>query len=439
MAAGLAVLAGLGWDRVTQEEAQSRRLRRLGLAGLMISLVGLVCAWAARGTALAYLTPAISDPHVFGPAAIAGALQRLSGPWPTEWSSSPQSWPWANCIRRRPRGAALLAMMLMSADLSVANARLVWTAPQATFYCAVRGGRQIEASERFDPSPGPFRVHRMPGGWFPVQFGTTGNPRRYAELMSWARETLFPLFAPPLGFEYSTTIGSLELEDYGAFFHPRPMPLPAGIATILGVPAGQPVVYFPRRSFDLWAARYFLLPALPDWANRIAASPRSWTRPNWFTLARCALRSAGPGRAGAVESAPGLGSFAATSRLSGAWVVHPCTGSALARLRPGYPRSADEITDLHERSDLERARPIGFDLRQMAMIETTTRRVSEEFHLPHSRWASESVVVVRYEPQRVELLASLERPGLVILADTYYPGWRLTIDGKPAPIFVPIA
>ncbi|MGO9846361.1 MAG: YfhO family protein [Methylocella sp.] len=23
---------------------------------------------------------------------------------------------------------------------------------------------------------------------------------------------------------------------------------------------------------------------------------------------------------------------------------------------------------------------------------------------------------------------------MVILADTYYPGWRLTIDGKPAPI-----
>ena len=49
--------------------------------------------------------------------------------------------------------------------------------------------------------------------------------------------------------------------------------------------------------------------------------------------------------------------------------------------------------------------------------------------------AAESVAVVRHEPQRVELSATLERPGLVILADTYYPGWRLTIDGKPAPIF----
>jgi uncharacterized membrane protein YfhO len=35
----------------------------------------------------------------------------------------------------------------------------------------------------------------------------------------------------------------------------------------------------------------------------------------------------------------------------------------------------------------------------------------------------------------VELRANLGRPGLVILADTYYPGWQLTIDDKPAPIY----
>jgi uncharacterized membrane protein YfhO len=46
----------------------------------------------------------------------------------------------------------------------------------------------------------------------------------------------------------------------------------------------------------------------------------------------------------------------------------------------------------------------------------------------------ESVTITRHEPQRVELLVRLRQPGLVILADSYYPGWQLTIDGQPAPI-----
>jgi uncharacterized membrane protein YfhO len=30
---------------------------------------------------------------------------------------------------------------------------------------------------------------------------------------------------------------------------------------------------------------------------------------------------------------------------------------------------------------------------------------------------------------------TLRSPGLVILGDVLYPGWELTIDGKPAPIW----
>jgi uncharacterized membrane protein YfhO len=38
-------------------------------------------------------------------------------------------------------------------------------------------------------------------------------------------------------------------------------------------------------------------------------------------------------------------------------------------------------------------------------------------------------------PQQATLEVTLDSPGLVILADVYYPGWKLAIDGKPAPIF----
>jgi hypothetical protein len=41
---------------------------------------------------------------------------------------------------------------------------------------------------------------------------------------------------------------------------------------------------------------------------------------------------------------------------------------------------------------------------------------------------------VRDDEEEVELEATLERPGLVVLADSFYPGWRATVDGVPAPI-----
>ena len=42
--------------------------------------------------------------------------------------------------------------------------------------------------------------------------------------------------------------------------------------------------------------------------------------------------------------------------------------------------------------------------------------------------------IVTDEERVVEIAATLERPGLVVLADAYYPGWVASVDGIPAPI-----
>jgi len=44
------------------------------------------------------------------------------------------------------------------------------------------------------------------------------------------------------------------------------------------------------------------------------------------------------------------------------------------------------------------------------------------------------VAFVRDDETEVELEVQLERPGLVVLADSFYPGWQATVDGAPAPI-----
>ena len=75
------------------------------------------------------------------------------------------------------------------------------------------------------------------------------------------------------------------------------------------------------------------------------------------------------------------------------------------------------------------------DLRQVAVVETADREPLRKFISATPVGPSESVAIVKYDPQRVELRATLDRPGLVILADIHYPGWHLTIDGKAAPIY----
>ena len=42
--------------------------------------------------------------------------------------------------------------------------------------------------------------------------------------------------------------------------------------------------------------------------------------------------------------------------------------------------------------------------------------------------------IVRDEPTLVEVKAEFEAPGLLVLADSYFPGWQATIDGEPVEI-----
>ena len=39
------------------------------------------------------------------------------------------------------------------------------------------------------------------------------------------------------------------------------------------------------------------------------------------------------------------------------------------------------------------------------------------------------------DPQTIVLEATLDAPGYVIVADTFYPGWTATVDGAPAAVY----
>jgi hypothetical protein len=429
----LATLAGAGWDRLAAGE--TARMRRLARIGLVASLVGLAIALAVRGRAVPFLAGRIPIDPTFGPSDVAGAWTE------TQRSLAHGAIVFAACLAlasgasRRPRLMGALALVLMTADLAAANARLIWSVPQADFEAPSEVARRIEAAERADPSPGPFRVHRMPD-WWPARFLLGRSRWRLREDLDWGRGTLQPLHALPLGLEYCASQGILELDDYVFFFHPDTMPLPAAMARVLGLPEGREVRYFPRRGFDLWGARYFVLPALPhDWTSKsrgyasfldetdliypdadvlsgktVEAGREAWSVRQDWQLRR--NRAAYPR----------------------AWVVH-------------YARVVPPADDPDDRAELMRSlifmddpiwsdhdRPV-FDLRSAAWVEADDRAGLRGVLGRRPVEPSEAVTVVEYGPQRVELRATLKSPGLVILADTYYPGWRLTIDGKPATIY----
>jgi uncharacterized membrane protein YfhO len=47
---------------------------------------------------------------------------------------------------------------------------------------------------------------------------------------------------------------------------------------------------------------------------------------------------------------------------------------------------------------------------------------------------ADQVTITHYAPQTVEIATRSPAPGVLILADEFFPGWSATVDGQPAPI-----
>src|SRR5207253_2833401 len=49
--------------------------------------------------------------------------------------------------------------------------------------------------------------------------------------------------------------------------------------------------------------------------------------------------------------------------------------------------------------------------------------------------ATDDVTIPSYTPDKVTIKAVMGCDGMVVLSDTFYPGWYATVDGKPARIY----
>jgi hypothetical protein len=83
---------------------------------------------------------------------------------------------------------------------------------------------------------------------------------------------------------------------------------------------------------------------------------------------------------------------------------------------------------------VERMRRPGFDPARTALIEgeIPDAQLAAMGTVPEEDGSS--VQIDRYEDDRVDLVARLENAGLLVLSDSYYPGWKAYVDGRERPI-----
>jgi hypothetical protein len=80
-----------------------------------------------------------------------------------------------------------------------------------------------------------------------------------------------------------------------------------------------------------------------------------------------------------------------------------------------------------EEDALERVLAPDFDPRRQVILETATRG-----HYPASSALPPTPVTVRrFAPTLIELDVKTDRPGILVLADSCFPGWKVTVDGEP--------
>jgi hypothetical protein len=433
-ALGIAALAGMGLDLA--KRGQSRPAHRLaaGLSVLSLVLLGGVIA-GRQNIVDAFST--VPGSSTFGPLDPQAGYHELLRALSHGLIVFAAATVLLGQARRSAPAVGALLLIGVAVDLGVANSRYVTTVPQFLLEGESELARILNEAEREAPAPGPFRVHRMPQ-WNPPYWLSHTSPDRLKDLVEWERATLQPKYGITQGVEYTHTMGVAELYDYEWFFGGFPFTVRGQTAASLGIASGQKVVYFPRRSYNLWGTRYFILPQYPNgWMDEFRAyasflheTEQIYPPPDMFQ---------GPDKKDALKEWIEKNDFQVRRNLQAyprAWIVHDARGMPRLEGKTRAERSGPMQEILYDADPIWNDSTLAVhDPRRVVWIDNEERLALRSYLGGQLPRPEENVKVNYPSPEQVELDATLEFPGIVILADVFYPGWELTIDGRPAPIY----
>lgn len=427
-------LAALGWEHAGPTPLRRARRAALALAGLSLAL--LIATYLFESNLRGHWKTTLQALPVggFGPFApdLALAQTREALLHGVVLFAALAILPLLTWPRRAGAGAALL--VLLALDLAVANARYVMSCPQALFDVPPRALVEIERAEREAGSNEPYRVHRMPI-WEPARWFLTSSTDRARDFLQWERRTLQPKHGIPYGLQYTFTQGVGELFDYWFFFapfHGNPSP---ETARRLGLKPDEKLVYYPRRGFDMWNTKYFILPRLPHnnedrgfYSLYINTEP---IYPEWLSDIRPEIKQ----QIADWDRDEDWQIVRNPRAFPRAWVVHSArTNDPIqGMVRQERARMMEEILYQADGLWISPDRVL-HDPRSTAWIEHEDPASLFRFQPGGPTSLTEHPRVTVRGPRRVEIDVTMERPGLLILADVYYPGWKLLVDGRPAEV-----
>jgi hypothetical protein len=438
-ALAVAILAGYGWDRIAKHP--DRRVVVLGLLFLGLSVGGLAIPRSRMLTWLGSFASQTSS--LYGPINLSGCINEIRAALWHGALGAGGALGVILAVRRWPTLAGVLALGVVTVDLAFAGLPLVKTMPQAAFETPSKAAEAIRAAEKENPAGGPFRIYCMPL-WAPTGWSEHSSPIRFDEWVTWERDVLQPKFAITEGLSYAfASQGNTESYDFWLFFRRFPIVLDDAAAATIGGTPGDRILYYPRRGFDLWNTRYFIVPAnAGEWksptrsyASFLDQSEMIYPAPSLF---------AGPD--GPQKRRQWLEQHDVQIRRNNAvfpraWIVHEARFvKPIQGLREEDRRSMMGRLLLQNDPLWHDQNRTIFDVRRSAIIETDDARALAPYvrggagGAAASPDAQEAVKITRYEPQRVELDARLDHPGIVVLADAFDSGWQLEIDGKPTTI-----